>query len=39
MSEGVKVEVSSGWLAIAILQIFFYGDPDLSDALIHFLMK
>jgi hypothetical protein len=36
-----KVEVSGGggYVAIALILIFFYGDPDLSDALIHWLMK
>lgn len=35
----VKVECSTGggYIAIALLLIFFYGDPDLVDALIHYL--
>jgi len=36
----VKQEVSSSGfgLGVCLLIIFFWGDPDLCDALIHFLM-
>ena len=36
-----KVEISTGmgWMALALLYIFFLGDPDLVDALIHALMN
>lgn len=37
----MKIDVSNenGWVAFALLVIFFYGDPDIADAIIHFLMK
>lgn len=36
----INVEAGgTGWLAIALLLIFFYGKPDLCDALIHWLMR
>lgn len=37
----VNVEASGGggWIALALLLIFFAGEPDLHDAMIHWLMK
>jgi ABC-type uncharacterized transport system permease subunit len=36
-----KVEISGGggWIALALLIIFFWGDPDIADAIIAGLMK
>jgi hypothetical protein len=40
MSDEPKVKISQdSGLWIALLFIFFYGTPDLCDALIHWLMK
>lgn len=42
MSDKSQVNVDVGgsyWLALALLIIFFHGDPDLLDALIKWLMK
>ncbi len=42
MSDDKRINVSAGdssSLAIALLIIFFWGTPDLCDALIHWLMK
>jgi hypothetical protein len=27
------------WLVVGVLIVLFWGEPDLHDALIHFLMK
>lgn len=27
------------WIFLAVMCVMFAGDPDLSDAIIHFLMK
>ena len=38
----IKVKVRAGnsfWMALVVILIFFEGDPDLCDALIHWLMK
>ena len=39
--EGMGIMDSWGgiWIAIALLYIFFLGDPDLSDALINYLLS
>lgn len=34
----MKVSIDSWGLGICLLILFFSGDPDLCDALIHFLM-
>ena len=42
MSKGetkASISVDHFWLAFALLIITCTGDPDLIDALIHFLMK
>ncbi len=39
MSKKINIDMGVEWIAIALLIIFFYGDPDLSDALIKFLME
>lgn len=36
---GHNIEVSGGLAGLALLFIFFWGDPDLCDALIYWLMK
>jgi len=35
----VKFSVDYFWIAFVILCIAFNGEPDLVDAIIHFLMK
>ena len=37
--KGISVSVDYGWIAFVIFLIAFVGEPDLVDALIHFLMK
>lgn len=37
--SNVKVDVDNSAVALVLLLIFFYGEPDLVDALIHWLMK
>ena len=37
--DDIKISVDYFWIALAILAIAFHGEPDLVDALIHFLMK
>jgi len=37
MAEGISIGFET--LAIAILFIAFYGEPDLVDALIHYFMR
>lgn len=40
MSENsINFNVGFGWLAITILIIAFNSEPDLVDAMIHWLMK
>lgn len=43
MSDEHKVNVSGGWggfwVMVAILSVFFNGEPDLVTALIHYLMS
>ena len=37
-----KIEIGNGgnfWIAIAFMLIMFWGSPDITDAIIHFLMK
>lgn len=35
----INVNGGTGWLALVILIIFFWGEPDLIDALIQFLTE
>jgi len=37
MQEVTKIRIDFKW--IAILVVFFWGDPDLLDAIIHWLMQ
>jgi len=39
--DNINVSIDGGgaYIAIALLFIFFLGDPDLCDATIHWLMK
>lgn len=37
--KNVNVEVDFSYLALALLVIFFWGDPDLCDAMIHYFMS
>lgn len=39
MRPEVEVEVNLFWLAAVLWAVFFWGDPDLHDALIHWLMQ
>ena len=34
-----SVDLETWPIGIAILLVFFYGEPDLCDALIHYLMQ
>ena len=36
--RSVTVNGGGDWIACAIIVVFCYGDPDLLDALIHYLM-
>lgn len=35
---GSPVVASGFWVGVALMMIFFWGEPDLNDALIAFLM-
>jgi len=35
----VTVSTGGGWIAIAMLLVAFYGEPDLVDAIIHHLTE
>lgn len=35
----INISGGGGWIAIAMLIVFTYGEPDLMDALIHRLMQ
>ena len=37
--RGIEGEFGLFWLSVALLIIAFGGEPDLVDALVHFLMK
>jgi len=40
MGKTIKIDNDSGcWIAIAFMLVMFWGDPDITDAIIHFLMK
>lgn len=34
-----NTNIDLGSFALVILVIFFWGDPDIADAIIHYLMK
>lgn len=38
-TEGVGPSVAVIWLTFVLWAIAFWGEPDLVDALIHYLMK
>ena len=35
----IELDGGGGWVALAILIVYFWGDPDLHDALIGWLMR
>jgi len=37
--KDINISGGGGWIAIALLIIFTYGEPELMDALIYGLMK
>jgi hypothetical protein len=39
MSQKIELSTGGGWLALALLLIAFWGEPDLIDALIEFLTR
>jgi len=36
--SNVNLSISAGWVALVLFMIFFYDEPDLQSALIHYLM-
>lgn len=39
MSKENSISIDFGWIALALLIIAFWGEPDLVDALIHYFLN